>query len=57
MREVVTRTIELDENDIIEIIAEKFGIDSEKVNLEYGNNPDDFGLHPYCNAKIVDIED
>lgn len=57
MREVVTRTIELDENDIIKIIAEKFGVDSEKVNLEYGINPDDWGDHPYCNAKIVDIED
>lgn len=57
MREVVTRTIELDEKDIIEIIAEKFGIDTEKVELDYGINPDDCGDHPYCNAKIVDTED
>ena len=50
MKITVVRTIELDEKDIREAIAEKFGVDSEKVELNYGCDADDLK----CHAKIVD---
>lgn len=58
MKETVVRTIELNEKDIREIIAKKFGVDSEKVELNYGCKSDGFMEYGYyCNAKIVVSEE
>lgn len=37
----------LEENDILELISEKYGVDTEDINVNIGCHSDDFGTKHY----------